>query len=262
MSAADACIIDLDGTLYMGERAVPGAPAAVTALRVAGIPVCFATNTTRRPRSALVRRLGEMGFQIGADELHTAPVAAARWLERQGARRVSLLLAEATFEEFAGFQRDDREPDHVVVGDLAEAWNFEVLNTAFRALELGARLVAIHKNRSWDAGHGLQLDAGPFVAALEYATGRQAVVVGKPSPAFFETAAAALGVPPQRIVVVGDSAVNDVRGGHDAGCLGVAVRTGTFRDEGIAALERPPDAILDSIADLPEWLGLPAVSGT
>ena len=253
---ADGCIIDLDGTLYVGDREVPGAATAVATLQSAGIPVCFATNTTRRPRSALVTRLGEMGFEISAEELHTAPVAAARWLEQQGSRRVSLLLPEATFEDFAGFERDDREPDHVVAGDLAEAWSFEVLNTAFRALTHGARLVAIQKNRSWDAGQGLQLDAGPFVAALEYATGQQAIVVGKPSPAFFETAAAALGVAPRRIVVVGDSPVNDVQGGHDAGCLGVAVRTGTFREEDLAALERPPDAVLDSIADLPDWLGV------
>jgi HAD superfamily hydrolase (TIGR01458 family) len=253
---ADGCIIDLDGTLYVGDREVPDAPAAVAALRTAGIPLFFATNTTRRPRSALVTRLGRMGFEISADELHTAPVAAARWLEQQGARRVSLLLAETTFEEFAGFERNDREPDHVVVGDLAEAWTFEVLNTAFRAITNGARLVAIQKNRSWDAGRGLQLDAGPFVAALEYATGQQAVLVGKPSRAFFETATASLGVPPGRIVVVGDSPVNDVLGGHDAGCLGVAVRTGTFREKDLAALERPPDAVLDSIADLPEWLGV------
>jgi HAD superfamily hydrolase (TIGR01458 family) len=256
MTAADGCIIDLDGTLYVGDREVPGAPAAVAALRSAGIPVCFATNTTRRPRSALVTRLGDMGFEISADELHTAPVAAARWLEHQGARRVSLLLPEATFEDFARFERDDRAPDHVVVGDLAEAWTFEVLNTAFRALSHGARLVAIQKNRSWDAGQGLQLDAGPFVAALEYATGQQAILVGKPSPAFFETAAAALGLPPARIVVVGDSPVNDVQGGHDAGCLGVAVRTGSFREKDLAALARPPDAVLDSIADLPGWLGV------
>jgi len=255
-SLADGCIIDLDGTLYVGDREVPGAPAAVAALRSAGIPLCFATNTTRRPRSALVTRLGAMGLNISADELHTAPVAAARWLEQQGARRVSLLLSEATFEDFARFERDDNEPDHVVVGDLAEAWTFDVLNTAFRALTRGARLVAIQKNRSWDAGRGPQLDAGPFVAALEYATGQQAVVVGKPSPAFFETAAATLGVPPERIVVVGDSPVNDVQGAHDAGCRGVAVRTGTFREQDLAALERPPDAVLDSIADLPEWLGV------
>jgi HAD superfamily hydrolase (TIGR01458 family) len=253
---ADACVIDLDGTLYHGDRAVPGAAAAVTALRSSGIPVCFATNTTRRPRTALVDRLRGMGVELRLEELHTAPVAAAAWLDVQGARRVSLLLAEATFEEFAAFELHHHDPDYVVVGDLGDGWTFEVLNRAFRALLRGARLVAIHKNRSWDPGSGIQLDAGPFVAALEYAAGVEAVLVGKPSTAFFDTAARSLGVPRERVVVVGDSVTNDVVGGQRAGCLGVAVRTGSFREDDLGTLDRPPDAVLDSIADLPAWLGI------
>lgn len=253
---ASACVIDLDGTLYHGGRAVPGASAAISTLRSAGVPLCFATNTTRRPRSALVDRLRGMGIEVHPEELHTAPAAAAAWLAVRHARRVSLLLAEATFEEFAAFDLDDDQPDHVVVGDLGEDWTFGVLNRAFRALLAGAGLVAIHKNRSWDAGQGLQLDAGPFVAALEYASGVEAVLVGKPSSAFFETAARALGVARDRVAVVGDSVTNDVAGGQRAGCLGVAVRTGSYRDEDLGGLERPPDAVLDSIADLPGWLGI------
>jgi HAD superfamily hydrolase (TIGR01458 family) len=256
MRPADACIIDIDGTLFFAGSAIPGAANAIVTLREAGLPMCFATNTTRWPRSELVSRLAALGIDVRVDELHTAPVAAALWLAEQGARRVSLLLAEATFEEFAEFERDDVSPDFVVVGDLAERWNFEVLNTAFLALERGARLVAIQKNRSWQSGHGLQLDAGPFVAALEFATGQEAVLVGKPSPAFYATAAANLGGAADRIAVVGDSLVNDVRGGHDGGCLGVAVRTGTFDEAGLGELDRPPDAVLDSIADLPNWLGI------
>lgn len=254
--AADACVIDLDGTLYRSDRAIPGAAVAVTALRSAGVPICFATNTTRKPRAALVERLGGMGIDIRPAELHTAPVAAAAWLQARGARRLALLLPEETFAEFAAFEIDDREPDHVVVGDLGEGWTFEVLNRAFRALLAGATLVAIHKNRSWDPGGGMQLDAGPFVAALEYATGVESVLVGKPSAAFFETAARSLGVPRRRVVVVGDSVENDVAGGRRAGCLGVAVRTGSFREQDLGRLDRPPDAVLDSIADLPRWLGI------
>ena len=115
---------------------------------------------------------------------------------------------------------------------------------------------AIQKNRFWDPGGGLCLDAGPFVAALEYASERDAVLVGKPSTPFFVSAADYLGVSLNRIAVVGDSVANDVVGGQRAGCLGVAVRTGTFRDEHLEGLERPPNAVLDSIADLPGWLSL------
>jgi HAD superfamily hydrolase (TIGR01458 family) len=256
MPPASGCIIDLDGTLYSGGEPIAGAVAAVRAMRDAELRLCFATNTTRRPRSNLVSRLAAMGIEIAADELFTAPVAAARWLAGTGAKRLSLLLAEATFSEFEAFILDDEKPEYVVVGDLGEAWTYDRLNLAFRALERGARLVAIQKNRYWDPGGGLCLDAGPFVAALEYAAECEAVLVGKPSTPFFVTAAEYLGIPLDRVAVVGDSVTNDVVGGQRAGCLGVAVRTGTFREEHLAGLERPPDAVLDSIADLPAWLGV------
>jgi len=117
MRPADACVIDLDGTLYLGGEAIPGAAAAVDRLRSAGIPICFATNTTRRPRSVLAEGLGHMGIAIEASELHTAPAAAASWLSAHGARRVSLLLSEATFEEFAA-------PPDAILDSIADlpAW--------------------------------------------------------------------------------------------------------------------------------------------
>lgn len=256
MGRAEGLVLDLDGTVYFGDDLIPGAAEAIEQLQQAGFPRCFATNTTRRPRSDLVMRLRSMGIEVAAEDIFTAPVAAARWLAGVGATSVSLLLAEPTFEEFREFSLDDENPEYVVVGDLGEEWTYDRLNRAFRALMRGASLVAIQKNRFWDPGGGLCLDAGPFVAALEYASEREAVLVGKPSRAFFVTAADYLGVPLERVAVVGDSVVNDVVGGQLAGCLGVAVRTGTFRDEHLEGLERPPDAVLQSLAALPAWLGL------
>jgi HAD superfamily hydrolase (TIGR01458 family) len=183
-------------------------------------------------------------------------VAAARWLAERGARRLSLLLPEATWVEFGDFDLDHQRPDHVVVGDLGDGWTFAVLDRALRALLGGAKLLAVHKNRWWNPGDGPRIDAGAFVAALEYASGQTALVVGKPSAAFFRTAAAELGVPLERVAVVGDSLANDVLGAQEIGCLGVAVRTGTFSAEALAAAPRPPDAVLDSFADLPDWLGV------
>ena len=256
MLRADGCLLDLDGTVTFAGEAIPGAREAVARLRTAGIPVRFGTNTTRFPRSVLVEQLASFGIDVRADDLFTAPVAAARWLGSRGVRRVSLLLAEVTHEEFAAFERDDDRPEWVVVGDLGEGWDYATLNRAFRALDAGAGLVAIQRNRVWDAGDGPRLDAGPFIAALEYATGVAATLVGKPAAAFFTTAASSMGIAPGRMVAVGDGVENDVGGAHRAGCLGVAVRTGTFREHDVERLERPPDAVLDSIADLPAWLGL------
>ena len=254
MGPAKALVLDLDGTVYFAGASIPGAAAAIGRLRRASVPMCFATNTTRRPRSELVSRLASIGIEVASEELFTAPVAAARWLAGVGATRISLLLAEATLEEFEEFTLDDETPEYVVVGDLGEEWTFDRLNRAFRALMRGAELVAIQKNRFWDPGGGLCLDAGPFVAALEFASEREAVLVGKPSTAFFVTAAEYLGVPLDHISVVGDSVANDVVGGQRAGCLGVAVRTGIFRGAHLEGLERSPDAVLDSLVDLPDWL--------
>lgn len=255
-SAVAACLIDLDGTVYCAGAPIPGAAAAVRAIRSAGLPIAFATNTSRKPKSALVARLAALDIDVSPDELHTAPVAAAGWLAAHGARRVSLLLPEETHEEFGQFELDDVRPEFVVVGDLGEAWTYDVLDSAFQSLRCGAGLVAVHRNRSWDAGRGPQLDAGPFVAALEYASGQTAVLVGKPSPVFFRTAAARLGVPLNRVAVVGDGIENDIGGAQNVGALGVAVRTGSFREADLGRLAEPPEAILDSIADLPGWLGL------
>ena len=235
---------------------VPGADGAIVALERAGIPLVFATNTTRVPRSALATKLATAGIGVEPSRIWSAPLATARWLRARGVRRVFLFLPSASFEEFDGFELDGAQPEAVVIGDLGRDWTFDRLNAAFLAVRAGAKLVAIQKNRFWNDGGGFKLDAGPFVAAIEYATGARAELMGKPARPFFETAIDSLGVEPERIVVVGDSVENDVRGGHDAGCQAVAVRTGSFSEDDLQRLARPPEAVLDSIAALPAWLGI------
>ena len=254
MSAPDGILFDLDGTVYQEGRAIPGAAEALETLRHRGLPFRFTTNTTRRPRAALAARLREMGIPARPEEILSAPAAAARWLRDRGVRRAQLLLAEATFEEFSGLEIVDRAPEVVVVGDLGEGWTFPVLNRAFRNLMDGAELLAIQRNRYWHTDGGLSLDAGPFVAALEHGSGKTATLVGKPSQAFFEAAARELGLPPERIAVVGDDLESDVAGARAAGMLGVAVRTGKYRPQDEERARQAADVVLDSIAEVPGWL--------
>ena len=246
-------VLDLDGTVYAGETAIPGAPAVVDRLRSAGLKVRFATNTTRQSRRALVERLRRLGIAVEVEDLVTAPVAAASWLRDRRIRTVALYVADAGRADFEEFRIDERLPGAVVVGDLGPAWTFDLLNRAFRQLLGGAELLAIQQNRYWKTADGLTLDAGPFVAALEYASGKQAVTVGKPSTAFFEAAARSLGLPVSQLVMVGDDVVSDVEGAMAAGLRGVLVRTGKFRP-GDLERETVPDAVIDSIAELPRLL--------
>ena len=257
--SADGCLLDLDGTVYLDDELIAGAAEAIAALRAAGVPFRFATNTTRKPRSALAEKLCGLGIETLPDEVITAPSAAAHWLRHRGARRVSLLVAEASFEEFSDFELDDEGPEYVLVGDLGPGWTFEVLNRAFRALHQGAELVAIQRNRYWRERGRLTLDAGAFVAALEYAAGKKARLVGKPSPGYFASAVAELGLPPDRVVMVGDDLEADAEGAIAAGLMGVALRTGKYTPDTEARAREVSTAVLDSLAELPGWLGVAAL---
>src|SRR5262249_23664179 len=162
------------------------------------------TNTTRRPRSATAAALREAGFDLAREEiLIPASLARAR-IVRSGRRRSSLLLPPHAFEDFDGVAIVEESPDWVVVGDLRPGVTHDRLNRAFLQLRAGATLLALHRNPFWYAGEsrGIVLDAGPFVAALEYASGASAEVVGKPSPRFFELALADLGLPAGETLVV------------------------------------------------------------
>jgi len=248
-------LLDLDGTIYESSSLVAGATEVVAALRAAALPFRFVTNTTRRPRAHIVRELQEMGLDVTQDEILTAPSATARWLLDKGVRRIYPLLPEATFEDLEGLELTASKPECVIVGDLGDAWDFSRLNHAFQALMQGAELVAVQRNRYWRRDGELALDAGPFVAALEYASGKTAHVVGKPSRHFFETAVGLLGLQPREVAMVGDDLQADVAGARQAGLLGVAMRTGKYRPEDEDRAQELADAVLDSIAALPKWLG-------
>jgi len=249
-----ALLFDLDGTLYTDAGAIPGAVAALEELRRRGVPYRYVTNTTRRSRRLLAERLTGYGFEAKAEEIISAPQACVALLRSRGIRRVAAFVAEETLEDFAEFDLGSARPEVVVVGDLGGAWDFAKLNRAFLHLMDGAELVALQRDRYWLRGDGLALDAGPFVAALEFATGKTAAVCGKPSAEFYRTALASLGPAGERakdVVMVGDDLWGDVEGAQRAGLTAWMVRTGKFRDDVVLRSGIVPDKIIDSVADLP-----------
>jgi HAD superfamily hydrolase (TIGR01458 family) len=243
-------LLDLDGTLYGEDGVIPGALEAVARLEEAGLAVRYVTNTTRRPRSVVAGRMKTLGFEVGEEKVLT-PARAAVGLMKNGS--CLPLVAEELLEDLAGVTIDEEHPDYVLVGDLGEGFTYARLDAAFRCLMDGAGLIALQKNRYWQTETGLSLDAGPFVAALEYASGKDATVVGKPQAAFFESALKDMGSEAGGVAMVGDDPESDVVGAKRTGLLAVQVRTGKWRpgdDVGEA------DLILGSIADLPAALDL------
>lgn len=249
LSRAAGLLIDLDGTVYQGEQLIPGVGETLAWLRTEGFPFRFVTNTTMRSRATLAQRLQRMGVDATEADILNPATVTARFL-RTEAVPAHLLVLDDALRDFEGVTLDEHHPRYVVVGDLGDGWTFDILNRAFRlVLEHGATLIALGRSRYWRAADGLRLDSGPFVAALEYATGQTAIVMGKPERAFFTQAVASMGLPADQLAMVGDDIETDVAGGQRAGLIGALVQTGKFKPDDLTRGVWP-DFVLGSLAEL------------
>ncbi|MBT8482669.1 MAG: TIGR01458 family HAD-type hydrolase [Myxococcales bacterium] len=254
----EALLFDLDGVLYQGDRVIDGAVETLCWCEQRGIPHGFVTNTSSKPRRALVERLSGLGLSVAAEQIIAPPVAAHDYLAARAATPVALFIRDATREDFEGIECVGETAEDgaksVVIGDIGEAWSFETLNRAFRLLMAEPRpiLIALGMSRYAQGDTGLVLDVAPFIKALEHAASCEAVVMGKPSKGFFEAAVRMLGAKATKTVMVGDDIHSDVAGAQIAGLTGILVQTGKFRSADLDGAVRP-DAVLDSVADLPRW---------
>ncbi|RQD83733.1 MAG: TIGR01458 family HAD-type hydrolase [Methanocalculus sp. MSAO_Arc2] len=253
----EALLIDIDGVLTVGGEPVPGAQEAIGWLNDQGIRYRFVSNSTQRTRMQIAERLNTAGFTIDPGLISTPIGAALAFLERKGITRCSLLVTDAATSEFhdAGIIDTSDEAGAVIIGDAGLKFTFRVLNEAFRLINDGALFIALERDRYWMAEDGLTLAAGPFVAALEYACGRSACVMGKPSPDAFLSACAMLKTSPGQTAMIGDDIRTDVGGAQEAGLIGILVRTGKYSDEMLRNSNITPDFSLPSIAMVKEIFG-------
>jgi len=243
-------LLDVGGVLYQGDEALPGAVAALTRLKTSGLPFRLLTNTTRTTRSALAARLVALGFEIGEDEIVTPASAAAAILAANGARAHLLVHPDL----LPDCPPEAKTPNAVLIGDAGEHFTFERLNRAFEILIEGGRLYALGRNRFFRGQEGLELDAGPFVAALEYAAEMEATLIGKPSPDFFRAAAAALTLPSEKVLMVGDDLEADVTGAQEAGLMATLVCTGKYRKGDAMAAKKGGAHVTASFAEFVDEL--------
>ncbi len=248
-------LLDLSGTLYSGDERIAGTRRCLEELVERGIPYRFLTNTTTRSRSRIAEKLAELRVPAKEEWILTPMAAACERFEADGFETAALFVAEAAKEDFRGIRETEDRPEVLILGDLGESFDYATLNRAFRLLAGGAAFYALARNRCFESGGKLFLDMGPFVEALAYASGKKPICLGKPSEAFFRSAVAGLGVPTEAVAVVGDDLESDVLGAMDHGLTGVLVRTGKFSREQLERSERKPDAVIESIADLPGILG-------
>ena len=252
-----AILLDVDGVLHVSGEPIPGAVDAVRRLRSSGHRLRFVTNSTIMSRKQLAEMLRALGFTLEDEELQTTGGVAARVLQ---GKRVLALTMPGILDDLDGLQLIGMNADAVLVGGCDEGeepgriFSYLNLNRAFLELEAGAELYCLHKNRWWQTADGPRLDAGAFVAGLEYASGVEATVLGKPSPEYFGAALEAIDADPELAWMVGDDVEGDIRGAQRHGMRTVLVRTGKFRPDEVEQSGVLPDGILSSVAQLPDWL--------
>jgi HAD superfamily hydrolase (TIGR01458 family) len=252
-----AILLDVDGVLHVSGDPIAGAAAAVRRLRDDGHRIRFVTNSTTRSRAQLAEHLRTIGIELDEEELQTTGVVANETLS---GKRVLALTMPGILDDLAGLQLVGMNVDAVLLGGADEGpeagrvFSYLNLNRAFHELDAGADLYCLHKNKWWQTSDGARLDAGAFVAGLEYAADTEATVLGKPSTPYFEAALRALDAEPGLTWMVGDDLEGDCMGASRHGMRTILVRTGKFRPDDVERSTVQPDGIISSIAQLPEWL--------
>jgi len=218
-------LIDFDGVIRIEGKLADGAFELFQFLKKNDIPSSIITNSTRNTSRDVIKFLVDSGINIFMDVMTTVDATIDYISENK--LRVSVYSVDNVKKEFNDFI-DDKNPDAVVIGDLGEEWSYSLLNDIFRKVYHGAEIIAMQRNKYWHTDDKeLALDAGAFIAAIEYASGKTSTLIGKPSPLYFQTALNMLGFSTRdNFYMIGDDLENDIAGAQALGGLGILVFTG------------------------------------
>ncbi len=270
--AVGGVLFDIDGVLVTSWTPIGGAAQALQTLADHQIARSYLTNTTTRTRAQIAGLLTDAGMAVSPDEVVTAAVLTADFVrDRYPGAHCFLVNSGAIADDMPGVDvlssvdarggpMPDR-PDVVLLGGAGPEYDHVTLSWVYDWMAQGVPVVAMHRSTAWTTTEGLRIDTGMYLLGMEEVSGRRATAVGKPAPQGFLASAARLGVEPDEMYIVGDDLNNDVIAGQVVGMTGVLVRTGKFRQDTLdrwAADEfaMQPNHVIDSVADLPELLGL------
>ena len=249
-------LFDLDGTIYLGERLIPGADAAIAALRAAGRRVAFLSNKPLQTRAEYAAKLTRLGVPAAPDDVINSSLVLARYLrDRDPGAPVFVIGEPPMLDEMRahGFEvRPDERVRWVVIA-FDRTFDYAKLNVALQAVKQGARLIATNPDRTCPVEGGEIPDCAGMIAAVEAVTDKKVeAIVGKPSPIILEVALAALGVPARDAAIVGDRIETDIVMGRRLGLGTVLVLSGVTRADDPRIAAAAPDHVVRSVRDLVE----------
>jgi arabinose operon protein AraL len=262
----DGFIFDLDGTLYLGEQALPGAVETIAALRRLGKQVLFVSNKPLYPRLNYATKLTRLGMPASIDDVITSGFVLGHHLARTAPHLRLYVIGEENlktelgehglqvlreFDEQSPFEVIDPHGVDAVVVAFDRTLDYRKLNTAYQALVQGAAFFATNPDKTCPMPGGGIPDAGATLAALQHLTGRKPdLLAGKPSQLMMRVAMDRLSLPPERCIMVGDRVETDIRMGKEAGMYAALVLTGATQRTALENVVPAPDWVLESVGDL------------
>jgi 4-nitrophenyl phosphatase len=257
----EGAVLDLDGTVYRGDAAIPGAPEAIDRFRAAGVRPLFFSNNPTRSREDYAARLRELGVGAAPEEVLSAGTVTARFLaDEHAADRIFLVGDDGLAAQLAAADLalvDDATDADVLVVSWTRGFDYGDMLAGYRALEAGAAFYGTDPDRLVPAADGLVPGSGALINAVGGIVEREPDrTLGKPSPEAQRAALSALGCPADRCFVVGDRLNTDIALGERAGMTTVLVRTGVTTEADLEGSDVFPDHVVDSLADVPDALGI------
>ena len=263
----DGFVFDLDGTIYLGEDALPGTPETIAELRRRGKKVLFVSNKPLYPGHVYAEKLTRLGIPTRAEQVITSGFVLGYHLAKHEPDLRYYVIGEPNLvEELRGHglqvinkgfaQADPRQVidasrvDAVIVA-FDRTLDYRKINVAYQALAQGARFFATNSDRTCPMPGGGIPDAGATIAALEAISGRKLeLLAGKPSRLVMQVATDRMGLPPERCIMIGDRLETDIRMGQGAGMLTAAVMTGASTHSDVSLMQNPPTYVLETLADI------------
>jgi len=244
-------LIDLEGVLYNDNQLIPGSIDVIKELKRVGLKLRFLTNTTTAPRKKILEKLLNFGFDIEEKEIFTPIIATKNYLRDNTVKKISLVTNIEVIEEFRDYEITQKDPEAIIMGDIYKNFNWEILDRIFKLVYLNnAALIALHQNKYCMRDGNVSLDLGPFVKAIEYASNKKSILMGKPEKNFFDMAIKDMEISKDSVLMIGDDIISDIKGAKDFGIKAIQVKTGKFQQEDSTNKFTQPDERINSIMDL------------
>lgn len=246
-------LIDMDGVVYKGNEPIPGAVAFINGLREKGFSFLFLTNNSQRTSRDVCYKLRKMGFHVNDEDIFTCAMATARYLASRKEQGTAYVIGEGgllTELHNIGYSIVDDHPDYVIIGE-GRTIMLESVDKAINMIMGGAKLIATNLDPNCPVGNGkYRAGCGAFVAMLEFATGKQAFSVGKPSPVMMRMARKILGLSTAETIMIGDTMGTDILGAGSMGFTTVLTLSGVTKEEDLDHYGYTPDFIIPSVKSL------------